>query len=47
VTEATVQGQPVTVYTGRAVTQALKRMWSWVSDLIFSERIDVIEGGQR
>jgi MinD superfamily P-loop ATPase len=34
VTEAMVQGQPVTVYTDGPVTKALKEMWSQVRNLI-------------
>ena len=37
VTEAMVQGRPVTDYTGGPVTQALKEMWSRVRDLILSD----------
>jgi len=47
VTEAMVQGRPVTDYTDGPVTEALKRMWSRVSDLIFPDGIDVVKGGQR
>jgi len=47
VTEAMVQGRPVTDYTDGPVTDALKGMWSRVSDLIFPDGIDVVKGGQR
>jgi len=47
VTEAMVQGRPVTDYTDGPVTEALKEMWSRVSDLIFPDGIDVVKGGQR
>jgi MinD superfamily P-loop ATPase len=47
VTEAMVQGRPVTDYTDGPVTEALKRMWSRVSDLIFPDGIDIVKGGQR
>jgi len=47
VTEAMVQGRPVTDYTDGLVTEALKEMWSRVSDLIFPDGIDVVKGGQR
>lgn len=47
VTEAMVHGRPVTDYTDGPVTEALKEMWSRVSDLIFPDGIDVVKGGQR
>ena len=47
VTEAMVQGRPVTDYADGPVTDALKGMWSRVSDLIFPDGIDVVKGGQR
>ena len=37
VTEAMVQGQPVTAYTDGPVTEALKEMWSRVRGLILSD----------
>jgi MinD superfamily P-loop ATPase len=37
VTEAMVQGQPVTAYTDGPVTEALKGMWSRVRNLILSD----------
>ena len=47
VTEAMVQGRPVTDYTDGPVTEALKEMWSRVRDLIFPDGIDDVKGGQR
>jgi MinD superfamily P-loop ATPase len=37
VTEAMVQGQPVTAYADGPVTEALKEMWSRVRDLTLSD----------
>ena len=37
VTEAMVQGRPVTDYTDGSVTEALQRMWSRVKDLLLSD----------
>ena len=37
VTEAMVQGRPVTDYTDRPVTKALQGMWSRVRDLLLSD----------
>jgi len=39
VTEAMVQGRPVTDYTDGLVTEALKEMWSRMKDLILSDGI--------
>ena len=44
VTEAMVQGRPVTAYTERPVAQALKETWSRVSARIFPDGADVEEG---
>jgi MinD superfamily P-loop ATPase len=47
VTEAMVQGRPVTDYTGGPVTEALKEMWSRVRDLILSARTGSVKEVQR
>jgi MinD superfamily P-loop ATPase len=47
VTEAMVQGRPVTDYTGGPVTEALKGMWSRVRDLILSDGAGVGKEVQR
>ena len=47
VTEAMVQGQPVTDYTDGPVTEALQRMWSRVRDLILSDGTEGVKEVQR
>jgi MinD superfamily P-loop ATPase len=47
VTEAMVQGQPVTDYTDGPVTEALQEMWSRVRDLLLSDRTAGKEEVQR
>jgi len=47
VTEAMVQGRPVTDYTDGPVTEALKEMWSRVRDLILSDGTGVVKEVQR
>ncbi len=47
VTEAMVQGRPVTDYTDGPVTEALKGMWSRVRDLILSDGAGVGKEVQR
>ncbi len=37
VTEAMVQGRPVTDYTGGAVTEAMRRIWEQVKERLFAE----------
>ena len=43
VTEAMVQGRPVTDYTGGPVTEALKEMWSRTRDLILSDGTGIVK----
>ena len=47
VTEAMVQGQPVTDYTDGPVTEALQRMWSRVRDLLLSDGTEGVKEVQR
>jgi len=47
VTEAMVQGRPVTEYTDGPVTEALKEMWSRVRDLILSDGAGNVKEVQR
>jgi MinD superfamily P-loop ATPase len=47
VTEAMVQGQPVTAYADGPVTVALKEMWSRVRDLILSNGTGPVKEAQR
>ncbi len=47
VTEAMVQGRPVTEYTDGPVTEALKEMWSRVRDLILSDGAGSVKEVQR
>ena len=47
VTEAMVQGRPVTDYTDGPVTEALKGMWSRVRDLILSDGAGGVKEVQR
>jgi MinD superfamily P-loop ATPase len=46
VTEAMVQGLPVTEFTDGPVTEALKEMWSRVKDLILFNEDGAVEDGQ-
>jgi len=47
VTEAMVQGRPVTEYTDGPVTEALQEMWSRVRDLILSDGTGIVKEVQR
>ena len=47
VTEAMVQGRPVTDYTDGPVTEALKEMWSRMKDLILSDGTGIVKEVQR
>jgi MinD superfamily P-loop ATPase len=47
VTEAMVQGRPVTDYTDGSVTEALQGMWSRVRDLILSDGTEGVKEVQR
>jgi MinD superfamily P-loop ATPase len=47
VTEAMVQGRPVTEYTEGPVTEALKGMWSRMRDLILSDGTGIVKEVQR
>ena len=47
VTEAMVQGQPVTDYTDGPVTEALQRMWSRVRDLLLSDGTEGVKEVER
>jgi MinD superfamily P-loop ATPase len=46
VTEAMVQGQPVTAYTDGPVTEALREMWLWIKERFLAEQT-AKKGGQR